>query len=505
MEARVILETGVVTAGCLLLGTYLQELAQQEFHIHSLGFLGCAFLLILFHQLVPQFNLGLKRKDEARKLYRSRADAGIWCCALLPLSYIAYGIHAGSLPVLETSFLLFTLPLGLVHYNSSNLTQLLGATLLLWLRSHLLHQDLVSLGVFGLFGVLYFLLLTRLPLLFPRSFTEGEITVVLQLCLTVILSLTLSVVKGDTDIQEDLLTGQKLALVAFEGVLLGTVKYWIVRQLTCGGATPLFYLSYLTTTLTVVLPLMYQAFGSSLLTDVLQFIITTPNRTKLFLSWTALISVCVVLVYVRNASAGRVSSGQRKIFHLVMLAVYVPGLMLDPQFLSTSSVIALGVMVILETMRINRVRPLGAILKENYKIFVDDQDQGEVILTPLYLLVGMFVPLWIIPMDKLDSSDLRLYAGVLSVGVGDTVASLGGAFMGKHKWPGSMKSIEGTLMSIVSQLAVLYGLHKFGVAVILWPSVQAVILTSLLEAVTNQIDNLMLPLFMFCLLSILPS
>ncbi|OWF43116.1 dolichol kinase-like [Mizuhopecten yessoensis] len=507
MEARVILETGVVTAGCISLGTYLQDTAGEAFQLNSLGFLGCSYILLLLHQLVPQFNPGLRRIDASRILYRTRADPGIWCCALLPLAYVGYGIHVGNLPELETSFLLFTIPLTLVHYNASNLTQIAGALQLLWLRSHLIQHDVFSLSLFGAICVLFFMLLTKVPELLPRSFTEGEITLVLQLVLTVILSLTLGVLKGEVDIQDDLLSGQKLAVVAFEGVLLGTVKFWIARHLTRGRGTPLFYLTFFTTTLTVVLPLLYQSFGSSFLIDIFEFILQTPTRTKLLVSWTVLIGLSVVIVYVRNASAagGRVSSDQRKVFHLVMLAVYVPGLLMDPSFLWTSSVIGLGVMVILEVMRMNSIWPLGAILKKNYKVFVDSQDQGEIILTPLYLLLGFSLPVWIIPMDKLDSTDLRLYAGVLSLGVGDTMASVGGAFMGRHRWPGSKKTIQGTAISIMSQLAALYGLHKLGVAVMFWQSIQAVILTALLEALTSQIDNLVLPLYMFCLLSILPT
>ncbi|XP_060062801.1 dolichol kinase-like [Ylistrum balloti] len=505
MEARAILETGVITAGCISLGTYLQDTANEGFQFHSLGFLGCSYILVLLHQLVPQFNPDLKRTDESRRLYRTKADPGIWCCALLPLAYIGYGIKAGNLPVLETSFLLFTIPLSLVHYNASNLTQMTGALQLLWLRSHLIQQDVLSLCLFGAICILFFMLLSKIPELFPKSFTEGEVTLVLQLVLLVMLSLTLGVVKGEVDIQDDLLPGQKLAVVAFEGVLFGTVKFWIARQLTNGRSTPLFYLMFCTTALTVVLPLLFQAFGSSMLTNVLEFILKTPTRKKLLILWTILIGFSVLTVYLRNTYSGQASSNQRKIFHLVMLSVYIPGLVMDPVFLWTSSVIALGVMVILEVMRMNHIWPLGTTLKKNYKLFVDSQDQGEIILTPLYLLLGMFLPMWIVPMDKLNSSDLRLYAGVLSLGVGDTMASLGGTYFGKHQWLGSKKTIEGTMFAVISQLAALYGLSKLGVVVVLWQSIQAVILTSLLEALTSQIDNLVLPLYMFCLLSILPS
>ncbi|KAJ8304035.1 hypothetical protein KUTeg_017618 [Tegillarca granosa] len=81
-------------------------------------------------------------------------------------------------------------------------------------------------------------------------------------------------------------------------------------------------------------------------------------------------------------------------------------------------------------------------------------------------------------MCQPSSSSLSLYAGVLSIGIGDTTASVFGSLFGTHKWP----DVLGAVLSPVVMLAVIF--------------------TSLIEAFTLQIDNLILPLYMFCLLSI---
>lgn len=50
-----------------------------------------------------------------------------------------------------------------------------------------------------------------------------------------------------------------------------------------------------------------------------------------------------------------------------------------------------------------------------------------------------------------------MYSGVLALGVGDSIAAVSGTLVGRHKWPGTSKTFEGTFMSVVCQFIVAVG------------------------------------------------
>jgi len=87
---------------------------------------------------------------------------------------------------------------------------------------------------------------------------------------------------------------------------------------------------------------------------------------------------------------------------------------------------------------------------------LDERDAGKIVLTHIYLLAGCALPSLLCPYPGRGDGEAALgsggsivpYAGVLILGVGDTVASIVGTFFGKWLWvpsKGTGKTVEGTV------------------------------------------------------------
>lgn len=95
------------------------------------------------------------------------------------------------------------------------------------------------------------------------------------------------------------------------------------------------------------------------------------------------------------------------------------------------------------------------------------------------------------------------FAGFLSLGIGDSAASTFGSKFGKIKLSGTSKTFEGTLFSIIAQLIFVWYLSFMVHFPINLRLVFTIGITSLYEAFTDQIDNLVLPLLIFPFLNLL--
>ena len=201
----------------------------------------------------------------------------------------------------------------------------------------------------------------------------------------------------------------------------------------------------------------------------------------------------------KSPSNSGITTVTRKVFHIIAVSAFLPGLHYDVTILNCACCSALVIFTFLECMRILKVWPVGSILHLYLNMFRDKQDQGAFILTPIYLLVGFSVPIW---LQQESGANSALFSGVLSLGIGDAAASYVGSKYGRRKWPSGSKTVEGTLASMSAMLLFGALLHYSGINVTfhLFKLAFACVLTSLLEAFTTQIDNLILPLFMYCLL-----
>ncbi|XP_025076874.1 dolichol kinase-like isoform X3 [Pomacea canaliculata] len=234
------------------------------------------------------------------------------------------------------------------------------------------------------------------------------------------------------------------------------------------------------------------------------FFVFTRQERLLLLGWWVLLTVVTAMgvclyptLAKKTGTVDKASTAMRKCFHLVVVAVYVPGLVHDPAFLLLASVVALAVLALLETARVTRVKWLGTTIDIAFHVFTDSRDQGPVLLTHIYLLVGLSVPLWLSCNINNKAMLLQLSSGILSLGIGDTIACIAGMRYGLTKWPGTCKSLQGTGFSVTAQLIfITTGLFLGWFESFSWSGVVfAVVASSVYEALTSQIDNLVLPLY----------
>jgi dolichol kinase len=193
----------------------------------------------------------------------------------------------------------------------------------------------------------------------------------------------------------------------------------------------------------------------------------------------------------------------RKLFHILVVVMFVPAFFADASLLSLSYVVALSVFCLVECIRALAIPPFGAQIADFMKAFIDHRDGGRTILTHSYLLVGCALPLWLSTSSSGQAQHqhaLAANAGIIALGIGDAMGAAVGSVFGKRRLIGS-KTLEGTLaiavsMAVVSLLFCVVMQDAFHVAQ-LSLLLLGVVVTSVLETCTAQIDNLVLPLFFF--------
>ena len=167
---------------------------------------------------------------------------------------------------------------------------------------------------------------------------------------------------------------------------------------------------------------------------------------SLFIFWLLLFfSAIFVVILQRNLIFSRDSAFQcqsltktRKLFHLLIVAVFSLGILKDKRFLFLCSFGIFILFALVEAVRFYRIgERVNRVLAENILIFLDEKDKNsKLILSHIYLLFGFSYPIWVSSFDRFNLADL---SGLITVGIGDSFASLIGSKFGKHKFPGIVK------------------------------------------------------------------
>ncbi|XP_063696125.1 dolichol kinase [Culicoides brevitarsis] len=457
---------------------------------------------------------------------RPQSGKGLWLSFLLPLCYIislgklekqtffdykittiiSFGLF---LQTLAIYYSLFTDRFNFISNGLLHLSPGLVSALLIW---NCMRQNYVFSIVCGLCTtILYQALYYRVMKCLPRSFTLGEGAVVVQ-------GLTLFLFNAFLQLPSIYYTGKSpqtqttemasmtpILQIGLIGILLLVIAIHFVPLLQkCVFFYPLL-LSFIG--LMIALP---DSHGMPQVYSFVGFFIKDMERIAVLLAFIMLMLLAVITVAVFSIGNLQSSTSVRKIFHILIILVFVPGLIYQCSLLYVSSVLMLAVFCLLETVRIIDLPPLAKALNSSVSIFLDEKDVGYVALTPIYLLVGCSLPLWIhpVPCDITDSAGfdlLKLFSGVLSVGIGDMAASFVGVRFGRHKWSNTSKTIEGTLGSIMFQIISVYCLWQLRIIQLNYLNTicvgLAILLNAIVEAKTDQVDNLVLPLITFFILS----
>ncbi|KAG7268205.1 hypothetical protein CRUP_022894 [Coryphaenoides rupestris] len=401
-----------------------------------------------------------------------------------------------------------------VPTNTCVIAGMAGAAILYTTKQTLTVSEVIE--VLEVLLIFVYLCLIVLYLL-PRCFTPGEALLVvggMSFIVNQLIKRSLSLseaAKGDP-------VNYFLPVVVVGSLMLGVFFALLFCFMESETWVSSLFFHMMTTVLAlgVLMPWLSLFIGRHPIMWLLDFVTLNEKRLCLLGYWLFLASVatCVVLHqnYQRQAGSKKhqASTIVRKYFHLIVVATYVPGLLYDRQLLHVASVGCLAVFLVLEYVRYFRIRPMGQLLRQLLTLFLDERDSGPLILTHVYLLLGMSLPIWLFPGLCAPkgilpgAGGLVPYAGVLAVGVGDTVASMFGSTMGEIRWPGTKKTMEGTATSVFAQIIAVAVFLIFDASINLNSSyswiVGSITLVAMLEAYTSQIDNLFLPLYLFILL-----
>ncbi|KNA22932.1 hypothetical protein SOVF_029430 [Spinacia oleracea] len=312
-----------------------------------------------------------------------------------------------------------------------------------------------------------------------------------------------------------IIQGYLLGLLLFP--LLTKVSVQIVNRFTSSsvckariwnesGQSVLFF-TLLAVSSAAVIPLwvqFVQDFQVHPLLWVLEFVFSEPlKRLSLCVYWVGVICVSVHRFYNISKSSKVERILLRKYYHLMAVSMFVPALILQPDFLNLAFGVALATFLVMEIIRVWRIWPFGETIHHFMNAFTDHRDSEILIVSHFSLLLGCALPIWI--SSGFSDRPLAPFAGILSLGIGDTMASMVGYKYGVLRWSKTgKKTIEGTAAGITSVMAAcsfLLPLLASAGYIQNWSSLLlAVIASGLLEAYTAQLDNAFIPLVFYSLL-----
>jgi len=183
----------------------------------------------------------------------------------------------------------------------------------------------------------------------------------------------------------------------------------------------------------------------------------------------------------------------RKYFHFLCVSLFLPALSIEVEFTRFCFAAILILFFLSEYLKFFML-PLGNSIAYFMNKYTEGKDEGSIVLTHAYLLLGCSLPSFLLLGHKEDV--FLISSGAIILGIGDSMASIFGSRYGLHKWRvGKPKSIEGTLSAFAFLIPILVIYSNFNLCTVI-----STLLTVLYEGMSYQIDNLTIPLLYISLL-----
>ncbi|KAH8887452.1 hypothetical protein GQ53DRAFT_749933 [Thozetella sp. PMI_491] len=209
-------------------------------------------------------------------------------------------------------------------------------------------------------------------------------------------------------------------------------------------------------------------------------------NTRLLLSAYFFAVIIVGLAVVFQLSPIYEVDTRRKVFHFMMVAMFLPSVFIDPAFVALALSLMLAIFLLLDLLRASQLPPLSKPIAAFLTPYVDGRDlRGPVVISHIFLLIGCAIPLWLslaaVPRIgagyltgwETPTRDVSMVSGIVCVGLGDAAASLIGRRWGHRKWLwGGGKSLEGSVAFGTAAFVGLFAASvwlKFGG----WPATSA--------------------------------
>ena len=155
----------------------------------------------------------------------------------------------------------------------------------------------------------------------------------------------------------------------------------------------------------------------------LRWVFSRPLRPFVFVYWMSMLFLAF-LILCQQRMQQQALIIQRKYFHFLAVVLFLPVTLMDPSFMQYDSkpvirnrvafAFALLAFFLVEIIRIKQLWP-SQYIDSFMKQFVDDRDDGPLILSHFSLLLACAMPVWTCEF----SHPIQMLSGVFVIGIGD--------------------------------------------------------------------------------------